>query len=145
MHRIGGDRTHAGPLQKRAGMPALSSLNHSITAGMYKNVFVCMCFWAPSEQKGLSSPSAALALPKIEFKHTHTYTLQSVPGGIFQALRQPNENPLECTRYRDHLRRGLGQDCLARKAYEMPMGGAKGALWTPPMEGICTFGVNMHK
>ena len=77
--------------------------------------------------------------------HTHTYTLQPVPGGSFQALRQPNENPLECTRYRDHLSRGLGQDCWARKAYEMPMSGAKGALWTPPPECICTFGVHMHK
>ena len=63
--------------------------------------------------------------------HTHTYTWQSVPGGSFQALLQPIENPLGCTGYRDHLRRGLRQDCQARKAYEMPMGGAKGALWTP--------------
>ena len=81
--------------------------------------------------------------------HTQTYTRQLVPGGSFQALQQPIENPLECTGYRDHLRLGLRQDCRqdcrAQKAYEMPMGGAKGALWTPPTEGICTFGVNMHK
>ena len=59
--------------------------------------------------------------------HTPTYTLQSVPGGSFQVLLQPIETPLECTRYTDHLRRGLGRDCQAQKAYEMPMGGAGGA------------------
>jgi hypothetical protein len=79
--------------------------------------------------------------------HTHTYTRQSVPGGSFQALLQPIENPLECTGYRDQLRGGLRQDCRARKTYDMPMGGAKGALWTPQrsayahLECICTSSI----
>ena len=74
-----------------------------------------------------------------------------MPGGSFQALLQPIENPLECTGYRDQLRGGLRQDCRKRKTYDMPMGGAKGALWTPQwsahahLECICTSSIfNTH-
>ena len=70
--------------------------------------------------------------------HTYTYTyihihpLQSRSGGVFQVPRLSHATPLTGTTYPDHLGRGLGRDRRARNACGLPVGGAGGALWTPP-------------
>ena len=64
--------------------------------------------------------------------HTHKYTRQSVSGGGFQVLWPSHATPLRGTTYPDHLGLGSGRDCRAGNACRLPVGGAGGALWTPP-------------
>ena len=64
--------------------------------------------------------------------HTHTYTWQSASGGGFEQLLRPLATPLRSPTYPDHLGRGSGRARRARNACGMHIGGAGGALWTPP-------------